>query len=136
VGDTLVSVRAPVGDINMTAERCCIGRGVAAARHKSGSRSYTYHFMHSIEKVFDLFEAEGTVFGSITKKDFHNIRCVIPPTRLVNCFEKMAAPIDERVAVNENERRALAAFRDTLLPKFISGELRVNRAEHLINATA
>jgi type I restriction enzyme S subunit len=38
VGDTLVSVRAPVGDINMATEDCAIGRGVAAARHKSGSR--------------------------------------------------------------------------------------------------
>jgi type I restriction enzyme S subunit len=44
-GDTLISVRAPVGDINMTAEDCAIGRGVAAARHKTGSRSYSYQFM-------------------------------------------------------------------------------------------
>ncbi|MFM2303656.1 MAG: hypothetical protein RLZZ135_1066 [Cyanobacteriota bacterium] len=43
LGDTLVSVRAPVGDINMANQQCCIGRGVAAIRHKQGSRSYTYY---------------------------------------------------------------------------------------------
>ena len=41
--DTLVSVRAPVGEINMAWEKCCIGRGVAAVRHKSGSCSFSYY---------------------------------------------------------------------------------------------
>jgi hypothetical protein len=50
-GDTLVSVRAPVGDINMAGEDCAIGRGVAAVRHKSGSRSYSYQFMGSIKNA-------------------------------------------------------------------------------------
>jgi type I restriction enzyme, S subunit len=47
-GDTLISVRAPVGDINMASEPCAIGRGVAAARHKTGSRSYSYQVMRSL----------------------------------------------------------------------------------------
>ena len=50
--DTLVSVRAPVGDINMVKEKCSIGRGVAAIRHKSGSRSYTYYTMQSLQEIF------------------------------------------------------------------------------------
>ena len=56
-GDTLVSVRAPVGDINMAMERCCVGRGVAGIRHKSGSRSYTYYAMHTLSDRFARFEA-------------------------------------------------------------------------------
>lgn len=124
-GDTLISVRAPVGDINMATEHCAIGRGVAAARHKTGSRSYSYQFMHSIEEVFARFEGEGTVFGSIGKKDFHAIPCVMPPRDLVLAFERCLSPIDERIEVNERESRTLAALRDTLLPKLISGELRV-----------
>jgi type I restriction enzyme S subunit len=131
-GDTLISVRAPVGDINMAAERSCIGRGVAAARHKSGSRSYTYYFMLSIKEVFDRFEAEGTVFGSISKKDFHNIQRVMPPKELIDVFEGLAAPIDERIAANDHESRTLAAVRDALLPKLISGDLHIKKAEHLV----
>jgi type I restriction enzyme S subunit len=125
-GDTLISVRAPVGAINMASARCCIGRGVAAARHKTGSRSYTYYFMHSIEEVFDRFEAEGTVFGSISKKDFHNIQRIMPPAQVVNAFERLAASIDDKIAMNDRESHSLATLRDALLPKLISGEVRVN----------
>ncbi len=89
-GDTLISVRAPVGDINMAAEDCAIGRGVAAAQHKTGSRSYTYEFMRSLEEVFARFEAEGTVFGSITKRDFHAIRSTRPPRQVIARFEQVA----------------------------------------------
>jgi len=125
-GDTLVSVRAPVGDVNMASEDCAIGRGVAAARHKSGSRSFSYQFMRSIAEVFARFEAEGTVFGAIGKKDFHAIPCVMPPRELVLAYESRVLPLDDRVEVNEHESRTLAALRDALLPKLISGELRVN----------
>ncbi|MGK0617737.1 restriction endonuclease subunit S [Meiothermus cerbereus] len=131
-GDTLISVRAPVGDINMAAEDCAIGRGVAAARHKTGSRSYSYQFMRALEDVFLRFEAEGTVFGSIGKKDFHGIACVVPPRSLVEEFERRAAPLDSRIEVIDHESRTLAALRDALLPKLISGELRVKDAERFL----
>jgi type I restriction enzyme, S subunit len=131
-GDTLVSVRAPVGDINMASEDCAVGRGVAAVRHNTASRSYTYWFMKSIGEVFARFEAEGTVFGSIGKKDFHAIPCIMPPRELVRAYEMRVAPLDDRVEVNERENRTLAALRDSLLPKLISGELRVKDAERLV----
>ena len=125
-GDTLISVRAPVGDINMATERCVIGRGVAAARHKSASRSYSYQFMRSIEEVFARFEGEGTVFGSIGKKDFHAIPCVMPPHDLVLAFDRCLSPIDDRIEVNERQSRTLVTLRDTLLPRLLSGEIRLN----------
>jgi type I restriction enzyme S subunit len=132
--DTLVSVRAPVGDINMALEDCAIGRGVAAARHKTASRSYSYQFMHSIKKVFSRFEADGTVFGSIGKKDFHAIPCVVPPPELVATFERRLSSVDDRIEVNERESHTLAILRDTLIPKLISGELRIKDAERLAAA--
>ncbi len=135
-GDTLISVRAPVGDINMASEDCAIGRGVAAARHKTGSRSYSYWFMHSLEDVFARFEAEGTVFGSIGKKDFHAIACVTPPRDLVAAFEARVAAVDRRIEVNEHESRTLSALRDTLLPKLISGEVRLKDPERFIGVHA
>lgn len=136
-GDTLISVRAPVGDINMAGEDCAIGRGVAAARHQSGSRSYTYQFMRGLEVVFARFEAEGTVFGSINKTDFHAIPCVAPPPQIVSAFEAMLAPMDDRIESAAVETSTLAALRDTLLPKLISGELRVKDAERFVReATA
>jgi type I restriction enzyme S subunit len=135
-GDTLISVRAPVGDINMASEDCAIGRGVAAARHKSGSRSYTLQFMRGLEDVFGRFEAEGTVFGSIGKKDFHAIPCTIPPGAVVSAFERLCSVLDSRIETDERESRTLAALRDTLLPKLISGELRVEDAKTFIERVA
>ena len=125
-GDTLVSVRAPVGDINMANEDCCIGRGVAAVRHKSGAISFTYHTMSNLYPDFAQFEAEGTVFGSINKDSFEKLRFVIPPDEIVAAYERQAGPLDEQIRNLEEQSRTLATLRDTLLPKLLSGELSSN----------
>lgn len=124
-GDALVSVRAPVGDINMADEECCIGRGVAAVRHKSGAVSFTYHAMANLSPDFARFEAEGTVFGSINKQNFENLSFVIPPQEIVAAYEQIAKPIDDQIYTLEHQSRSLAALRDSLLPKLLSGELSV-----------
>ncbi|GIV24565.1 MAG: type I restriction system specificity protein [Bacteroidia bacterium] len=131
-GDTLISVRAPVGAINMALEDCAIGRGVAAARCKTGAKSYTYYFMQGLADVFSRFESEGTVFGSISKKDFHAVQCIIVPSKIVEAFEQLCEPIDDRIEAAFLESRTLAALRDALLPKLISGELRVREAERFL----
>ncbi|MBN1460262.1 MAG: restriction endonuclease subunit S, partial [Armatimonadetes bacterium] len=123
--DTLVSVRAPVGDINLAAERCCIGRGVAAIRHKSGAVFYTHYTMHSLADAFAHFEAEGTVFGSVGKNEFRGIKCLAPPPEVIAAFEKLASPLDQAVANNEQQSQTLAELRDALLPRLLSGELAV-----------
>ena len=125
-GDTLVSVRAPVGDINMVNEECCIGRGVAAVRHKSGATSFTYYSMANLYPDFARFEAEGTVFGSINKDSFEKLRFVIPPDEIVAAYERQAGPLDEQIGTLENQSRTLAALRDALLPKLLSGELSIS----------
>ena len=128
-GDTLVSVRAPVGDINMALERCCIGRGVASIRHKSGALSFTFYAMRAEEKQFAHFESDGTVFGCIGKKDFHALRLVVPPPDVIEAFESFAGPLDERVKTNESEIGSLITLRDTLLPRLMSGKLRVGESQ-------
>jgi type I restriction enzyme S subunit len=123
--DTLISVRAPVGDINMALERCCIGRGVGAARHKSSSRSYTYYSMLHLREHFNTFEAEGTVFGSINQKDFKALRWISCPSRIVEAFEGSAGLYDEKIELCSLNILNLTNSRDTLLPKLLSGEIRV-----------
>jgi type I restriction enzyme S subunit len=88
--------------------------------------------MQSIEGVFARFEAEGTVFGSIGKKDFHAIPCGIPPRKLVLAYEARVSPLDDHIEVNERASRTLGALRDALLPKLLSGEIQVRDAEKLI----
>ncbi len=123
--DTLVSVRAPVGDINRAWETSCIGRGVAALRHRSLSSSYTYYSAMELQKVIEQFEHTGTVFGSIKKSQFANLQVIEPSTELVNAWNDYISPQDERIRTNSAEATILADLRDTLLPKLMSGEVKV-----------
>lgn len=127
--DTLVSVRAPVGDINLAWEKCCVGRGVAAIRHKSGARSFSYHAIWSIQAALKQFEHTGTVFGAISKKQFELLSFLDPTHQLVDAYESVAGLFDDKIRNNIEESRTLTRLRDTLLPKLISGDLRVADAE-------
>lgn len=91
--------------------------------------------MHNLGEHFGKFEGEGTVFGSINKADFERLPFVAPPQAVLDRFERIASPIDNRVESNEDESRTLAALRDTLLPKLISGELRAKDAERVVERT-
>jgi len=122
--DTLVSVRAPVGEQNMANERCCIGRGVAAFRFKKDNSfyTYTYYKMKSLINDIKQFNETGTVFGSISKSDFENIEIVIPDKISIHKFQNEANPIDDKITTNTIQVRTLTALRDTLLPKLMSGK--------------
>jgi type I restriction enzyme S subunit len=125
--DTLISVRAPVGEQNMANERCCIGRGVSAFRYKHDNSfyTYTYYKMKSLMDDIKQFNETGTVFGSISKSDFENIEISIPRKLIVNRFQNEAKPIDDKIILNTSQIRTLEKLRDTLLPKLMSGEVQV-----------
>jgi len=122
-GDTLVSVRAPVGDVNMAKEKCCIGRGVAAIRHKSGNSSYTFYSMLDLQRRFEVFESEGTVFGSIGKKDLRRLKVIKPPNEYRQEFEDTVSPLDKNIENNSQQIELLHKMRDSLLHKLMSGEI-------------
>ena len=124
VGDTLLSVRAPVGALNMAWEPCCIGRGVAALRHKSGSSPFTYYSAWALQPELWQYEHTGTVFGAITRKQFETLPVIEPGPKIVDLFDTMVLELEGRIRLNEAESRALAAQRDTLLPKLVSGVVR------------
>jgi type I restriction enzyme S subunit len=131
-GDTLVSVRAPVGEINMALEDCCIGRGLSAVRHKEGFGSFTYYAMNNLHDDFSRFEAEGTVFGSMSKQKFLDVVSVVPPQSLIQRFDEVVASIDQRVETSHRESLVLVDIREALLPRLISGEIRVKDAEKVM----
>lgn len=121
--DTLVSVRAPVGEINLAAENCAIGRGVAAVKHKSGSISFSYYTINSLSKYFEIFDGEGTVFGSINQKDLKMLSLLKSPCEIITAFDKFCSDWDRCINNQSIEIVTLTKLRDTLLPKLISGEL-------------
>ena len=122
--DTLISVRAPVGDMNMACVDCCIGKVYLhfCYKHDSTFYSYTYYKLRSLMQQIKQFEDNGTVFGSITKDDFSRLKNIIPTIELINSFQSKVKPVDEKIFSNYNQIRTLTQLRDTLLPKLMSGE--------------
>ncbi len=126
VDSVLVSVRAPVGDINVAEERCCIGRGLASVKSKTFCNSYILYLLQSLKPIFNRFNGEGTVFGSINKKAFEEMQVIVPDDIIVKNFESIVSNIDSLINRIEKESRRLAELRDTLLPRLMSGELKIN----------
>jgi len=125
-GDTLVTVRAPVGSLNIASEECCIGRGVAAIRHQSRGTSYTFYSADSLGPQFEPFESQGTVFGALNKNSFGSLKILRPPAPLVASFDAATKPLDRQYQTLDEEASTLANLRDTLLPKLLSGDLRID----------
>ena len=124
-GDILISVRAPVGDLNMANETCCIGRGVASIRSNISKDSFLYYAMLSAQTQFDVFNTEGTVFGSINRKDLSSFSILTPIEQLVKEFNNIIGNFDLKIEENLKQIQTLTELRDTLLPRLISGKIRV-----------
>ena len=125
-GDVLLSVRAPVGDLNMAYERCCIGRGLGAIHSKTGHSSFVLYTMFALRSQLNVFNGEGTVFGSINRDALNAIPIDVPLVTKIDRFEAVAHPIDELIRTNYEENCRLEAIRNSLLPKLMSGEIDVS----------
>jgi len=127
-GDVLMSVRAPVGDLNVAFESCCIGRGLGAIKSNSDAQSFILYTMFTLKQQLDMFNGEGTVFGSINKNDMANLHVLIPSDEVILQFEKLVRPMGETIEANYAESCNLQATRDSLLPRLMSGELSIDTA--------
>lgn len=121
--DTLMSVRAPVGDTNIANEDCCIGRGLAAIHSKDNHQSFVHYTVLSLRSQLDVFNGEGTVFGCINRDALNNMDIVIPAKENLNNFEKIAASLDIDIYNRSEENDKLKSIRDTMLPKLMNGEI-------------
>lgn len=124
--DTLMSVRAPVGDLNVAHTDCCIGRGLAAIHSKNNHQSFVLYTMFSLKKQLDVFNGEGTVFGSINRNSLNEMPILIPSGEKLDEFEALVSPMDVAIRNNYDEICRLEQLRDSLLPQLMSGELDVS----------
>lgn len=124
--DVLMSVRAPVGDLNVAYEPCCIGRGLGAIRSKDNHQSFVLYTVFSLREKLDMFNGEGTVFGSINRDALNSMPIIIPTKGEMDRFEEIVAPMDVAIRNNYEEICRLEAIRDSLLPRLMSGELDVS----------
>ena len=124
--DALMSVRAPVGDLNVAYEECCIGRGLAAIHSKDNHQSYVLYTMFALREQLNIFNGEGTVFGSINRDALNSLPIMIPPVSVIDAFEELVAPLDNMIRNNYDEICRLTSIRDSILPKLMSGELDIS----------
>ncbi|WP_127162855.1 restriction endonuclease subunit S [Veillonella sp. VA141] len=129
INDILMSVRAPVGDLNVAHIECCIGRGLAAIRSKLNHQSFIFYTLRFLKRKLDSFNGEGTVFGSINKQALNNFPILIPPAEKIDEFETLVSFMDLTIRNNYNEIHRLNQMRDILLPKLLSGELDVSNID-------
>ena len=121
----LLSVRAPVGDINVAIEKCCIGRGLASISSKRGLHSFLLYLVKSLKNRLEVFNGEGTVFGSINKNTLMQFKIIIPPIEMQEKFNEIIQRHDCMVLELHKEIINLSTQRDTLLPKLMSGEIKL-----------
>ncbi|EAX8474833.1 restriction endonuclease subunit S [Salmonella enterica] len=124
-GDILLSVRAPVGDMNIANADCCIGRGLAALNSKSGSDGFLFYVMKYFKQVFERRNSEGTTFGSITKDDLHSLSVVYPQSDLLKKYDDIVSGYNKMIFVRSLENQDLTKFRDWLLPLLMNGQVTV-----------
>ena len=124
--DVLMSVRAPVGDLNVAYEPCCIGRGLGAIRSNDNHQSFVLYTVFSLREKLDMFNGEGTVFGSINRDALNTMPITIPTKDEMDRFEEIVAPMDAAIRNNYEEICRLEGIRDSLLPRLMSGELDVS----------
>jgi len=125
-GDILMSVRAPVGAVNIANADCCIGRGLSAINAKIGSITYIYYVVHYLRIRFDSLNTSGTTFGSITKDELLNLPVVVPSDDVIERFETICEPIFDKQMEIGLVIEQLTTLRDSLLPLLINGQVSLN----------
>ncbi len=124
-GDILLSVRAPVGDMNIANNDCCIGRGLAALNSKTGYDGFLFYVMKYFKQVFDRRNSEGTTFGSITKDDLHSLELAYPDDVLLQHYDSIVSNYNKMIFKRSLENQQLVELRNWLLPMLMNGQVTV-----------
>jgi type I restriction enzyme S subunit len=123
-GDILLSVRAPVGRINVTDGRLILGRGLAGMRHVDDQQSFLLYQMFHVFAEEDAI-GDGTIYKAVNKDYLLKMPLVVPPAPVRGAYEDTTRPMDKLIVATEKESTKLATLRDYLLPRLLSGRVRV-----------
>ncbi len=124
-GTVLLSSRAPIGYLAITAIETAINQGFIAML-PGGSLPPSYLLNWASYYLDDIKgNANGTTFQEISKKNFRPLRAIVPSPEVTDDFQSIVGPLYDQVRLNMQESTTLAEARDALLPKLLSGEVRV-----------
>ena len=124
-GTLLLSSRAPIGYLAVADVPVAINQGFIAIPPKQGHS--TFFMLHWCNVFYEeiVARANGSTFLEISKGNFRQIPFVLPTAEMLREFDLRVQPFHQRIVRNELESRALATQRDALLPRLVSGEVRV-----------
>ena len=123
-GDILVSVRAPVGRINITRNKIVLGRGLAAIRSRTEQQSFLFYALKN-HFYFEDIIGTGAIYAATNKKELEGQIFLEPPALLLREFDDQANAIDLQIACLESQNDNLAQARDLLLPRLMNGEIAI-----------
>jgi type I restriction enzyme S subunit len=128
---TVVVARgATTGRMVLLGRQMAMNQTCYALESTSGTPFALYSTLRSeIDRLVQA--AHGSVFDTITTSTFASSRVILPPTLVLKAYETLAAPLFDRVLITTEESPTLASIRDALLPKLISGALRIKDTEKL-----
>jgi len=128
IGTLLLSSRAPIGYLAIAQIPLAINQGYIAILPSSQLPPLYMYFWLKLNMDVIKSRSNGSTFMEISKKAFRPIPALVPPVELLSKFLDVANPIFARLAENERQAQTLATLRDTLLPRLISGQLRLPEA--------
>lgn len=120
-GDLLLCTRAALGRITYADKEYCLGQGVAAITPKTEEYKEIIH--HNLILSIDKLMSGSR--GRLSKSNIENITIILPDNNLLNKFNKCVVSLRSKISNNHSEHRMLSQLRNTLLPKLVSGEIRV-----------
>ena len=124
-GTLLMSSRAPVGVLAFSEIDVAVNQGyIAITDDKILDRLFIYCWLKENIDIVHAY-SNGSTFMEISKKSFKSIKCLIPPISKHDKFVEFVSPLFEKIKVNEKSVLNLSQTRDTLLPKLMSGQVRV-----------
>ncbi|ASJ11260.1 hypothetical protein A3L12_08115 [Thermococcus sp. P6] len=129
-GDILISVRAPVGPVNIADHKCGIGRGLAAIKVEKAFNLYVFYWLKYFE---DKWVRTGTTFKEITKNNLIRHKIPIPyknnkpdieeQKRIAAYLDRIAEKQRELLELYEKTEKELEVMKQAILDKAFRGEL-------------
>ena len=134
VDTVLLSSRAPIGYLAIAKVPTAINQGFIALKPlgKVSSEFLILWAAQAMETIKSL--ANGSTFQEISKRNFRTIQLARPSGEVLDAFNAIVKPLYDRITTNAEQVETLSQLRDTLLPRLISGKLRLPEAEKLVEA--
>ena len=127
-GTTIISARGTVGRLALTGREMAMNQSCYGLRGKAGDDYFTYFCTYRLVETLKQ-RTHGSVFDTITRDTLSGVVTVYPEKAVISAFENLLSPLMEHIRENLEQAQTLATLRDTLLPRLISGQLRLPDVE-------